>query len=215
MRELREHFDSGPAVRAGLRVSLASIAWTVSSGGAEIALGLRNDSLVLIAFGGLSAMDAAGSSALVAHFRHALRHEDPSERREKIALTIITIGMASLGAATVAESCVRIVEQSQSRSDLGAIALASTSLVILGLLAILKRRISVRIPSLALRSDGWLSAIGATLAFVTLGSTALNAAVHWWWIDPIGSLLVGTGAVVLSNSLHRQSGTGRNAQRNG
>lgn len=204
---LEDQFNADGAVRAGVRVSWVSVVWTVLAGAAAIAIGLRNNSLVLIAFGGLSAMDAAGSSALIVHFRHALRHESVSARHEKIALTIITVGMAILGLATMTEGVIRLLGHSTSHSDFAGIGLAGVSLVALGALSIAKRRISARIPSLALRSDSWLSAIGAVLALVTLCSTALVETLGWWWIDPVGSLIVGAGAVALGRILSRGEGS--------
>jgi len=55
-------------LRAGLRVSAVSIAWTLSSSVAAVAIGIATGSLVLIAFGLTGVLDAAGSATLVVHF---------------------------------------------------------------------------------------------------------------------------------------------------
>ena len=62
-------------LRAGLRVSAISIAWTLCSSVAAVAIGIAAGSLVLIAFGLTGVLDAAGSATLVVHFRHALRFD--------------------------------------------------------------------------------------------------------------------------------------------
>jgi divalent metal cation (Fe/Co/Zn/Cd) transporter len=196
-------FKTNRAIADGIQVSTISFVWTLLAGATAITLGLRNDSLVLVAFGGLSALDAAGSSALIVHFRHSFRHESVSARQEQVALSIITIGMAVLGLATIAESALRLAQHAVSRSDLAGIALSGLSLVVLATLALTKRRVSAAIPSHALHSDSWLSAIGAMLALVTLSSTALDAAYGWWWLDPVASLVIALGAVSLSIKLTR------------
>lgn len=198
-----DRLHSNRDISRGITVSALSVMWTLLAGAAAVTLGLRNDSLVLVAFGALSALDAAGSSALVVHFRHSARHDRASERHEQIALSIVTIGMAALGVATVTESALRLAQHVLSRADAAGIVLAGVSLVILVTLAMIKRRVSAAIPSHALRSDSWLSAIGAALALVTLLSTALNAAYGWWWIDPVASMVIALGAVALSIKLAR------------
>src|SRR5262245_7685183 len=70
-------------LRAGLRVSTASICWTVVTSAAAVALGLAKGSVVLVAFGAVGTLDVVGSVALVAHFRHALRHDAISDRYER------------------------------------------------------------------------------------------------------------------------------------
>ena len=77
--------DEDP-VRIGLTVSAISLAWTVVSGIAATGIGIARGSLVLVAFGATSALDAVGSVALVLHSRHALHHDIVSESRERIAV---------------------------------------------------------------------------------------------------------------------------------
>ena len=72
-------------LRAGLQLSVASVAWTVFASTAAVALGIRAGSLVLVAFGFTGLLDAVGSATLVLHFRRALRHEAFSDRREQLA----------------------------------------------------------------------------------------------------------------------------------
>src|SRR5213592_2850156 len=84
-------------LRAGLRVSATSIAWTVASSALALEVGLRANSLVLVAFALTGVLDAAGSATLVAHFAHALRHEAFSERHERRALGVVTAGLLVVG----------------------------------------------------------------------------------------------------------------------
>ena len=46
--------------RSAFVVSLVSVVWTVGSGGAAIALGVASRSAVLVAFGAIGFVDAAG-----------------------------------------------------------------------------------------------------------------------------------------------------------
>jgi divalent metal cation (Fe/Co/Zn/Cd) transporter len=191
------------ALEQGLRISVLSLVWTLVAGAVSVGLGLHNHELVLIAFGALSALDAAGSATLVVHFRHARRHAEISATHEVLAHTVITIGMASLGTAVAIVSALRLASRAHSHSDLAAIALAACSLVVLTVLAREKRRIAPRIPSPALGADGIVSGLGAALALVTLGGVAAERA-GWWAADPIASLVLAVGALALAGLLWRE-----------
>jgi divalent metal cation (Fe/Co/Zn/Cd) transporter len=188
-------------VRRGLHVSIFSLAWTIGVGGGAIALGVLGNSLVLVVFGAIDLLDAGGSASLVVHFRHSLHHEAISERHERLVLRIVTVGMASVGVATIVVSCLRLVSRHSSSPAIAAVVLTGVSAVVLAMLARAKRRIAARIPSHALHADGWLSAVGSLLALVAVGGTGLSVAFGWWWIDPAAAIGVAGGALGLSVSL--------------
>src|SRR4051812_7979464 len=159
-REVRMSDD----LRGGLRVSQFSIIWTVVTSSAAITLGITTPSLVLVAFGLTGLLDAAGSIALVAHFRHALRHEVVSEKHEHVALQIVGTGLVVTGAATAVESVRRLVTHHEGHGSGAGAVIAAASVVVLAILAARKRRIARVVGSDALRADGLLSATGALLA---------------------------------------------------
>src|SRR2546423_5452695 len=103
-------------LRAGMRVSATSIVWTALSSTGAIAIGLASGSLVLLAFGLAGVLDAAGSAALVVHFRHALRHETFSERHERAALRVVTSGLVLVGTLTAVESARRLITGTSTHS---------------------------------------------------------------------------------------------------
>jgi divalent metal cation (Fe/Co/Zn/Cd) transporter len=181
-------------VRAGLRVSWTAALWTAVTSTLAVIVGLAANTLVLVAFGLVGYLDAAGSFTLVVHFRHTLHHEAFSERHERLALRVVTIGLVVVGAATTLESLRRLAFDVHGSTAIAGLVLAALSLVILSGLSVLKQRIGREIPSRALVADGWLSAVGALLAAVTLAGTAL-AEHGWWWIDPLAAAIVGATAI--------------------
>ncbi len=192
-------------LKAGLRISVASLLWTLVAGATAIALGATSDSLVLVVFGAIGLLDAVGSAVLIVHFRHALRHEAISEPHERVALAVVTIGMAVVGAATMIDSALRLAEHAGGRAPALGVALAAASAAVLAALSAAKRRIAPRVPSRALLADGWLSGVGAVLALVTLAGTGLEAGLGWWWLDPAAALVVGAGAIAMSVALRHRS----------
>jgi divalent metal cation (Fe/Co/Zn/Cd) transporter len=182
-------------LRAGLRLSAVSIAWTLSSSVAAVAIGVATGSLVLIAFGLTGVLDAAGSAALVVHFRHALRADAFSARRERLALRVIVGGLLSVGGLTAVESVRRLISRMPSRSAPAGVVLAVLSIVVLAGLSRRKLAIARRIPSRALLADGGLTATGSLLASVTVVGTGLASRFGWWWVDPVAAIAVACGAV--------------------
>jgi divalent metal cation (Fe/Co/Zn/Cd) transporter len=178
-------------------VSAVSFGWTALTSTTTVALGALSGSAVLMAFGAVGAFDAAGSAVLVAHFRHALRHEAVSASRERIAEIMISCGLLVVGAATVAMSAVRLAAHSHARESAAGIAIAAASIAVLGYLARSKRRLGTAIPSRALVADGWLSLAGAVIAVCTVAGTALVAAFGWWWLDPAAAACVAVGAIAI------------------
>ena len=192
-------------VREGLVVSALSFAWTVAAGGAAISIGLLGNSLVLVAVGVIGLLDSVGSMSLIAHFRHALRHQAVSERYEQLALRVVTTGMAAIGLATAAAGGYRLTAHTVADPGVPGIVLSGVSVIALSLHAERKRSIARRIPSPALNADGWVSAIGAVLALVALVGTGASAAIGWSWVDPLAAIWVACGAIALSIALALRS----------
>ena len=190
-------------LRSGVRVSAMSIAWTLVASTVSVVIGARSANLVLIAFGCTGLLDAAGSVALVVHFRHALKHETFSERHERVAFLIVTGGLVLVALTIVVESVSRLLTQTHGAETAAGIGVAAASVIVLAALSRRKVALGRAIPSQALFADGLLSATGAVLAVVTVLGTLLSA-LGWWWADPVAALVVAVGALGMAVMLARQ-----------
>ena len=56
------------------------------------------------------------------------------------------------------------------------------------LLARVKRRTAAELNSAALHADSRQTSICAYLSAILLGGLLLNAALGWWWADPVAAL---------------------------
>jgi divalent metal cation (Fe/Co/Zn/Cd) transporter len=184
-----------PDVHAAGMVSLVSVVWSVLASCIAIALGVASDSAVLVAFGAIGFVDAAGSVALTYHFRHALRHDALSERLEQIAHRVVVTGLFAVGIAAVAVGIFRLVTGETSDSSGAGTALAAVSLVVLAGLSARKQKLARRVGSDALLADGRLSGVGALQAGVTLFGTVAALALGWDWADAVAAGLVGLVAI--------------------
>ena len=190
-------------LRSGIRLSVASIVWTLLSSSLAVVIGVASGSLVLVAFGLTGLLDAGGSVTITVHFRHAVRHEAFSERKEQRALRVVTAALFVIGVLTIVESVRRLVVHADVRTAPAGIVVAAISIFVLALLAYAKVVIARRIPSHALLADGWLSATGCLLAGATVAGTALTAAYGWWWADPVAAAAVSCGAIAVAAVMHR------------
>ncbi|MSO78853.1 MAG: hypothetical protein EXQ79_04520 [Acidimicrobiia bacterium] len=190
-------------IRSGVRVSVASTVWTLVASTAGILVGIEFASLTLISFGGVGILDAAGSTTLAVHFRLAHSDSEHTNRVEQVAFAIITIGLISVGVVTAAVSVLHLVDGSVARPSDAGIAIAGASVCVLGVLALRKRWLALRIPSHALLADSHLSAIGSVLAAVTLAGTVTTSAAGWTWADPAAALCVAVIAARLGLELRR------------
>jgi divalent metal cation (Fe/Co/Zn/Cd) transporter len=171
-----------------------------------ITIGIRSHTDVLVAFGAVGLVDAIGSVALVHHFRHGLRNDQLSDELEKLAHRVVLLGLVLVGCAAVVGGVFHLLStRPPVDSSKAGVILAAVSLVALALLAARKQQIGRRISSAALISDGHLSAVGATLAAVTLAGTAVTRWLSWRWADATATILVGLVAVWLAASTWRGS----------
>lgn len=183
-------------VRAAFVVSVLSIVWTVLTGTAAVVLGVTSGSVVLIAFGAVGGLDALGSAALAYHFRHVLLHDSFSEELERLAHRIVNIGLVVVGAAAVVGGVLRLVLGGATASSVAGTAIAGVSVIVLIGLSRRKIVLAPKVRSRALRSDGYLSAVGAGQAAVTLLGT-LTALIGWHWADPAAAVAVGVVALTV------------------
>lgn len=194
---------AGPPIRHGLWVSSVSIVWTVAVSATEVALGFTHHILSLVVFGLAGALDAAGSATLVFHFRHALRHDELSDRHERIATRVVSTGLIALGLFTAIESTRRLFAGHGGRHTATGTLIAAASVGVLAGLAAVKQRVGRRVGSAALVADGWLSASGAVLAVVAVVGATFASQPDRWWLDPLSSLFIavvagGYGTVVMT-----------------
>lgn len=186
------------AIRAGLVASVGSIVWTATTSAIAIVIGLMSASVVLVAFGAVGTFDMIGSITLVVHFRHALTHDEVSERHERLAHLVVATGMLIVGLATCVASVIRLAAGAHTSESVVGVVVSAASIAALGGLGIWKLLIGRRIPSAALRTDGMLSLTGCGTAACAVAGLALNDAFGWSWVDPVAAMCVAVTALAVA-----------------
>ncbi|MEX2419961.1 MAG: cation transporter [Acidimicrobiia bacterium] len=169
-----------------------TIAWNSGEVVVTLVLGIAARSLALVAFGLDAVVEVFASVVVVWH----LGRDRTESRHDRRALRLVAVAFAALAALlTVGAVLALASEHRADESPVGILYLAATAVVMFGL-AFAKRRAAVGLRSQPLAAEATLTMLDGVLATSILLALAANAALGWWWADPIATLLV---ALVAAN----------------
>jgi divalent metal cation (Fe/Co/Zn/Cd) transporter len=174
--------------RRGLLLAAVTIAWNMIEAVVAISAGIAAGSIALVGFGFDSTIEVLSAFVVVWQFRGELRG-GYDQARERTALRLIAISFFVLATYVVVEAVrdLFFVDSEAGESTIG-IVLAALSLAVMPALAVAKRRTATQLGSPTLRADAAETMLCAWLSAVLLGGLLLNAAVGWWWADPLAAL---------------------------
>ena len=151
-----------------------------------VAAGVMAGSVALMGFGADSVIESFSSVVLL--WRLSSTQHD--ERRERIALRGVGICFLLLAVYILADAGIALVQHEPPHASLVGIALSIITLLVMPVLARAKRKVAARLDSAALAADSRQTDLCAWLAAIVLLGLALNAALGWWWADPVAALIM-------------------------
>ncbi|MDP9224857.1 MAG: hypothetical protein M3P18_13640 [Actinomycetota bacterium] len=170
-------------LRVAVRLSILTIVWNVLAGGAAVLTAATIGSLSLAGFGLSAALDSIASAALVWRFRAEAKDSSRGHRLETVTVRIVGSTLIVVALYVAGQAVRTLWSHSGPHVSIVAVLVAGLSLLVLPPLALGKLRLAARLGSKALRGDGVLTAIGATLAALSLLGLVLDALFGWWWSD--------------------------------
>ena len=174
-------------VRRGLLLNYATIGYNSAEAVIALVAGLAAGSVALVGFGVDSLIEVTASGAAQWRLRAELSPHW-RERVERYTARIIGICFLGLGAYVLIDSVVVLIgREPPERSWLG-LGLLVLSAIVMPLLARAKLRVADGLQSRALRADAMQTSLCAYLSVIALLGVGLNAAVGWWWADPVAAL---------------------------
>ncbi len=172
-------------LRRGLRLEYLTLSWNVVGVVVLALTAAASGSVALAGFGVDSLIEIVASSVVV----WELRGEEGS-RRERIALRIIAVAFGVLALYIAMQATVTLAGGARPhRSTLGVAWLAVT-VAAMWLLAYGKHRTGDALQNRVLMTEARVTVIDGALAATVLVGVALNAALGWWWADPLSSLVI-------------------------
>ena len=173
-------------VERGRLLEYFTIVWNLLEAFVSLTAGIFSGSISLIGFGIDSLVETSSGAVLL----WRLRTGEQGEKRERTALRLVGASFWALAAYVAYEAIRTLVTGEAPESSYLGIAVAVLSLIVMPLLAGAKRRVARRLNSAALVADSRQTDLCACLSGILLGGLTLNAALGWWWADPVAALLM-------------------------
>jgi len=179
-------------VRRARTLSWLSVGWMTVEAVAAIVAAVVAGSVALLGFGLDSLIELVSASVVIWRFTGTRGQSEAAERR---AQQLIAACFGALSLYLVVDGIRGLVTGAHSHASWPGAAVALGAIVVMPLLARAKGRVATRLGSAATAGDAaqsWLCAIAA--AGVPLSILA-NAAIGWWWLDPVIGLAIAGLAV--------------------
>ena len=175
------------AVARSRRLNRLTIGWNVAEGVIAVAAGIVAGSVSLIGFGLDSGIEV--SAAVILAWRLGKEHKHACMADfDRRATRLIGLSFGALAVYVAADSVRHLVAGDEPDASPVGIVLAALSLVSMPLLARAKRRLAPILGSRAAASEADQTSLCALLSGVLLVGLVLNAALGWWWADPLAGL---------------------------
>jgi divalent metal cation (Fe/Co/Zn/Cd) transporter len=173
----------------GKRLEYFTIAWNSLEGLVAVIAGGLAASISLVGFGIDSFIEVVSGTALL--WRMAVDADVRSrERNEKLSLRVVGVCFIALAAYISYESISDLVKHKAPEHSIPGIVLACVSLIVMPILARAKRRVGSELGSAAMKADAKQTDFCVYLSAVLVVGLLLNAALGWWWADPVSALIM-------------------------
>jgi divalent metal cation (Fe/Co/Zn/Cd) transporter len=179
-------------VRRAKSLAWLGVGWHGIEAVVAIAAGLAASSIALVGFGADSLIESLAGFVLLWRFAAARASSEGAERR---AQQLIAISFFVLAAYVGAESLRTLIAADHPEVSWVGIGLSAFTLVTMPPLAIAKERVGDQLGSAATRSEGRQNMVCAYLSAALLVGLGANAAMGWWWADPLAALAVAAVAI--------------------
>lgn len=171
-------------VRLGFRLEYATLCWNVVGIVVLALTAIAARSIALAGFG-LDSLIEIGASMVV-----IWELSGTGEQRQRRGLRLIGGAFAGLGIYLAVQSTVVLISQYHpAPSPVGIAWTAITALAMFGLAAG-KARTGALLRNPVLQTEGRVTLVDGILAMAVLAGLVLNAALGWWWADPVAAYVL-------------------------
>jgi divalent metal cation (Fe/Co/Zn/Cd) transporter len=179
-------------IRRAKALSWLSLAWMTVEGAVAITAALVAGSVALLGFGIDSAIEGLAAVIVIWRFTGTRRLSDHAEERAQKAVAISFFLLAPY----IAQDAIRaLVASNHPSTSWAGIGLSVSSIVAMPLLGRAKQRVGERLGSGATAGEGAQNLLCAYMAAGVLVGLGANAALGWWWLDPLIALVIAAIAV--------------------
>ena len=155
-----------------------------------LAAGTVASSIALVGFGLDSVIEVSSAAAVAWQFSGS----DPA-RRERTALRVIAFSFFALAAYVTVEALRSLLGAGEADRSTVGIVLVAISVAIMPFLSWAQRRAGRELGSASAVADSKQTLLCTYLSAAVLVGLVLNAALGWWWADPVAGLVLAVLAV--------------------
>jgi divalent metal cation (Fe/Co/Zn/Cd) transporter len=184
-------------------LSWLSLAWMTVEGAVAVTAALIAGSVALLGFGIDSAIEGLASVIVIWRFTGSRRLSDRAELRAQRAVAVSFFLLAPYIAQDAIRALINGEHPSVSWVGIG---LSLSSIVVMPLLGRAKQRIGERLGSGATAGEGAQNLLCAYMAAGVVVGLGANAALGWWWLDPV--IALGIAAIAVREGRETWAGEG-------
>ena len=176
--------SSEAALRRGLQLEYATLAWNVVGLAVLAWTAIAARSVALAGFG-LDSLIEIGASVVVVWELTGI-----DERRQHRALRLIGGAFAALALYLLVQGIVVLVVRHHAGHSVAGIVWTALTALAMFALAWGKARTGRALGNLVLQTEGRVTLVDGILATAVLAGLVLNAALGWWWADPVAGFVL-------------------------
>jgi divalent metal cation (Fe/Co/Zn/Cd) transporter len=181
--------------RRGLHLARFTVAYNIVEGAVAIAAGLGAGLVSVVGFGVDSGIESVAAVLVGARLAARLRHGEADERKERLALKAVAVTFFVLAAYVTVEGIRGIVVGEAPTSSPVSIGVLAASIVVMPVLAAMKRRVGLRLGDNLILADAAETRICLLLSISTLTGVGLYQLTGAAWLDPVAGFVIAAFAV--------------------
>jgi divalent metal cation (Fe/Co/Zn/Cd) transporter len=179
-------------IRRAKTLSLLSIAWMTVEASVAIIAAIVAGSVALLGFGLDSLIELVSASTILWLYTGSRSGSHAAERR---AQRLIAVCFGALALYVAFDAIDTLAARAHPETSWPGVAAVAGAIVVMPLLARAKGDVAAQLGSAATAGDAaqsWLCAISAAAVLLSI---LADAALGWWWLDPIAGLGIAALAV--------------------
>ncbi len=181
----------GSSLRYALHLSYFTVAYNFIEGFLSILAGVLSGSIALVGFGLDSFIESLSGSVMIWRFYESRHFSDEEhERREKIAIRLVSYSFFVFGAYVLYESLKKLYFLEAPEPSILGIIIALVSIIVMPILYHQKQKVGKSLASSSLLADSKQTLACVFLSVALLIGLLLNYLFGIWWADPIVGLII-------------------------
>ncbi|MHB1593190.1 MAG: hypothetical protein ACYCO9_20515 [Streptosporangiaceae bacterium] len=179
-----EERERAALLRRGFALEYATLGWNVVGIAVLAVTAVAARSVALAGFGLDSLIEIGASTVVIWEL------SGTGEQRQRRALRLIGYAFAALAAYLLAQSSIVLAAGYHPRHSVAGIVWTALTAAAMFALAAGKARTGRALDNPVLRTEGRVTTIDGILAVAVLAGLLLNAALGWWWADPVAGYVL-------------------------